>query len=160
DGVVVNLEKATILAPDNRQIILEAASLLTYFEKCTDSLNILDGYITRNEPDAEVYYRLSNSKLCLQDPVGAYDDLSTAIDLSRGKGTDRAEQAALLAKLAGSEKAFERFGQLIRLLENKLAKPKTRDEKEDVQKDLSWVYQMRARIHHSQGDTEAEFADL
>lgn len=93
----------------------------------------------------------------LQDFFGAYEDLDAAIDLDPAKSAYRAEQAGILAKISDSEKAFERFSKLVEMLEEKLAKTK---QKETLKADLSWVYQMRARLFHAQGDTEAEFNDL
>lgn len=160
EGIVHDVKKAAALAPDNKQIVLNAASHLTYFRQCIESLNILNDYIYKDATSADVFNSRSYAKLCLDDLLGAYDDLSTAIELAPDKSAYRAAQAELLPKLGNSEEAFERFAQLIKTLQQKLAKANPKFDNSGLKSDLAWVYQVRARVFHSKGDTQAEFADL
>jgi len=160
EAMIPDLLRSVELAPDDREIVLYAVGHLHAYEHYAESLDILNSYIERNEPDAAIFYNRSVSKTGLQDLLGAYEDLSTAIDLSPKHNAYRTEQIAILLKLSGSDDALDKSAKLIRTLEQRLAKAKTRDNLESVKDDLSWTYHMRARIFHSNGDTQAEFADL
>jgi tetratricopeptide (TPR) repeat protein len=160
DELLYDLRKAAALAPNNKEIILNSTHLLAYFDECADSLNILNNYIYKDSTVADVFNRRSQTKICLNDLIGAYDDISTAIALAPDNISYRSSQAALLPKLGDSKEAFERFSQLIKTLEQKLAKANPKYNNEGLKTDLSQVYQTRARVFHSKGDTEAEFADL
>ena len=160
EKAVADFKKSAELGPNDERIISNAARLLIHFEHCTDALAILETYISRNVTNPRAFFERAMSKKCLNDVAGAFNDLSSAIELDPANNSYRSAKAAILDDLGDSEKAFEMHGKLIGSVERKLGNVKKPEDAPALKRDLASLYRARAGFLHSRGDTEAEFADL
>lgn len=159
DAVLDDVNRAINLKPDDKPTLLTGTRYLRNARKCAESLNLLNAFIFKNQTADDVFYARAHSKMCLDDWVGAYDDMTSAIELAPKNNNYITTQAGLLNRLGDSEKAFQKFADMIAGFEKKLNDTGDRGKQQTIKRDLARVYDMRARIYHTKGDTAAEFAD-
>jgi tetratricopeptide (TPR) repeat protein len=159
NGLLSDVQRVVSLNPTHSRDLITAVVLLFKAEKCSDALNLLDSLITKDAKNAEFFSWRFHVKACLRDELGAFDDITKAVELDPKNTQYRSNQAGLLSRLGNSEKALQLFEQLINSLENQI-RTKDKSEKNILQSELGVTLINRSKIYEKNGDLTAMFTDL
>ncbi len=153
-------KKALELNSEDKRVVLTAARFLRNIRECAESLNVLNVYIYNQSETDDIVYARAHSKMCLGEWIGAYEDMSRALELSPNNSHYRTTQIGLLSKIGDSQLSAEKFEQFLNVLKNNYTKADPKTGREDIGRQISEVYRTRAATFHAKGDEIAEFADL
>ncbi len=128
--------------------------------ECGESLNIINDYMNRNAEADDVVYARSHSKMCLGDWIGAYEDMSRAVQIVPNNSHYRTSQIGLLSKIGYNELSADQFDQFLTILKDSYEQTDPKNGREGIGRQIAEVYRVRAGTHHAKKDETAEFADL
>jgi tetratricopeptide (TPR) repeat protein len=152
--------KAVSLKTGDKQTVLKGTRILRNIRRCDDALGLLNVFLFKNTMADDAFYARAHVKMCLDDWKGAYEDMTRAVELAPKNSNYLTTQAGLLSKLGETDKALEKFAQMIKDFEAKLAIIRAPGNSNNIKRELSQVYISRARIYHHKGELAAELADL
>lgn len=163
-GFQRDLNRALELEPDNDEIVIGATHLLMEradIQKCDQVVEITTGYISRHSQSDAAYDARSQARVCLGDFVGAFDDISIAIEITPRSFSDhRSNRSGILRKIADPNLALALHQKVIDDLEAKRASEKGLNYKNFWRDYLAVGYIERAFVYKRIGDVKSEISDL
>jgi tetratricopeptide (TPR) repeat protein len=158
--ILADAQKAASLSPTDRKILYFSALVLYASQQIKESLKIADELIALGDVDSFGWSLRINIKMQLQDFVGAFEDITTALELFPNESMLKQTRAVLLRLTGDSDKALEVYNIEISLLEKKLNKAKNENEKPPILFDLTGFLFARAGYYLSKSNNEQACADL
>jgi tetratricopeptide (TPR) repeat protein len=158
-----DVDQALKLDADNEMIVMTASRLLLdtgNTSKCEEVMSLISAYISKHSQSDVAYDMRFRAKTCTGDITGAYNDVSTAMELNPQNVGYRTNRANLLSRLGDSKQALELFQLLINSLESKIAVLEKGHDKTQPNNELAMTYLSRAKIHERNGDEDLAIADL
>ena len=160
NGVLSNVNQAINLNPLDYHDWITGAVTLLKVKKCSEALILLDTFVAKDSTNAEIYSWRFSVKGCLKDDIGAFEEITKAIELDPKNNLYRTNQAHIISRMGDSEKAFELYKRLISSLENQSKAAKDENDKVKLQRELAMSYVSRSVIYEKNGNTDAMFTDL
>ncbi len=158
--ILNDAQKAALLAPTDRRVLYFSAQVLHGSQQETEALKIADQLIALGDVDRFGWSLRINIKMQLKDFVGAYEDVTTALELFPKENMFKQNQAMLIRLMGDSDKALEIYNAVIASSEKKLSKTKTEGEKEQIIRDLTDFHFSRAGYYFSKSNDELGRSDL
>lgn len=155
-------ERAIQLEPDSESTLIAVSRVLEtgFREDCERKSSFASSFISKFPSNAAAYAERSAVKVCLEDIVGAFNDISQAVDLDTETAVYKNNRANLISKLGDSEKAIELYKMLIDDLRKKVIKEKGSFYDGRATSELTMAFLSRARVHERMGNTDLLIADL
>jgi tetratricopeptide (TPR) repeat protein len=160
DEVLKDAQKAAELAPTDRKILYFSASVLRRSQFLKEALTIADRMIALGDVDRFGWSQRIQIKMQLQDFVGAYEDVATALELFPKENMFKQNQALLIRLMGDSDKALQMYNALIESAEKKSGKQKNEEARTRFNNDLGNFLFARAGLYLSQSNPDAAKADL
>ena len=158
--VLNDAQKAAQLSPTDRDVLYAGALVLHQTQQENEALKIADQLITLGDVNRFGWSLRIQIKMQLEDFAGAFEDVTTALELFPQENMFRQNQAVLLRLTGDPEKAMAIYNAVIASLETKLNKPKYQSQKEQIVRDLTNFLFSRAGYYLSKSNTESAQADL
>lgn len=160
-ALVADVERALGISPNDLQVQFQAVRLLYELPgRCEQALAIINTAVADNPKSAEAFEWRFRVKTCLNDLVGALDDINTALALNPQNSVYKTNQAIMQQRLAQTDAAVENFNEQIAALEEKLKTAKNAGEIKRLKIDLMMTYFSRSRLYAQAKNFDAMFADL
>jgi tetratricopeptide (TPR) repeat protein len=147
--VLKDAKKAASIDPTDKKILYFSAQVLQQTQQYEEALKIAEALMALGDVNWFGWQLLVNIKMHLDDFVGAFDSVTTAIELFPQVASLKQNQANLLRLMGDSDKALEMFTVLINKSTATLKKAKTEEEKQSIKRDLSMFLFSRARLNVS-----------
>ncbi len=158
-----DLDKAIELSGGELTTVLSVSRYLIQTGKKSDCERIeiiITQSLLQNSQSAEGFAMRSQSKSCLGDVVGAFNDMSTASALDPKNSDYSLAIASLLSRLGDSKQALDLYDSYIRDMEAKLGKLTEPWERDDLKIRIAALYQSRSNIHGRNGNQTQMIADM
>lgn len=155
-------ERAIQLEPDSESTLIAVSRVLEtgFREDCERKSSFASSFISKIPSNAAAYAERSAVKACLEDIVGAFNDISQAVDLDPDVAVYKNNRANLISKLGDSEKAIDLYKMLIDDLRKKIIKEKGSFYDGRAASELTMAFLSRARVHERIGNIDLSIADL
>ncbi len=158
--ILKDAQKAASLAPTDRKILYFSASVLRQNRQLEEALKISDQLNALGDVDRFGWSQRIDLKIQLNNLAGAFEDVTTALELFSNDNTFKQFQAVLIRMSGDSEKALEIYNAVIASTEKKLSNTKIEGEKEAIRRDLTNFLFTRAGYYLSKSKNELAQADL
>ena len=155
-----DVQKAVLINPSDKKVLYSGALLLHRAGNYEQALKICSELFALGEPDVWAWQLIVRIKTHLEDFVGAFEDVSKAIELFPENAVFRQNQANLIRLMGNSDKAIEMYTSLIAVYEKKLSAEKDENKKERFRYDLSQFLFSRSRVYFENFNKESAQADL
>src|SRR5215203_677647 len=158
--VLKDAQKAAALSPTDRKFLYFAALVVHRSQQYKEALTIADQLIALGDVDRFGWSLRIQIKMQLKDFVGAFDDVTTALELFPNENMFKQNQATLIRLTGDSDKALEIYNKVIASSEKRLPKTKNEGEKAQIIRDLTDFLFSRAGFYLSKSNLEPAQADL
>lgn len=158
--ILNDAQKAASLSPTDKKILYFSALILHKTQQHREALKISDALMALGDVDRFGWSLRVGIKTHLEDFAGAFEDVSTAIELFPQDAMLKQNQANLIRLMGNSEKALEMYNKLIAKYEVKFSKATDKNEKATLGRDLAMFLFSRAGIYFAKFDKEKAQADL
>lgn len=158
--VLRDAQKAASLQPTDRRVLYFSGEVLRRSGQLKEALTIADQLLALGEVDRFGWSLRIQIKMQLEDIAGAFEDVTTALELFPKENMFKLYQATLIRLMSNSEIALKIYDKVIASSEKKLPKAKNEDEKAQIIRDLTNFLFSRAGYYLSKSNTELALADL
>lgn len=158
--VLNDAQKAAMLSPTDRDVLYGSALVLHQTQQENEALKIADQFIALGDVNRFGWSLRIQIKMQLEDFAGAFEDVTTALELFPKENMFKQNQATLLRLMGDPEKAIVIYNKGIASLEAKLDKPKYQSQKDQIVRDLTNFLFSRAGYYLSKSNIEPAQADL
>lgn len=150
-----DLDTAVALAPNNKEVLETVVRKLREVPKseaCEKVSALTSAFLKTSPADAKILSLRSGSRQCLNDSVGALDDISTAAKLDPENWVYQVNLANALGRLASVDEADAIYQKTIGHLERILSSKSDPVEREAMVADLASIYLSRAFFYERAGE--------
>jgi tetratricopeptide (TPR) repeat protein len=147
EEILKDAKKAATIDPTDKKVLYSAALVLQQSRQHEEALKIADALMALGDVNWFGWQLLVSIKTHLEDFVGAFESVTTAIELFPQVASLKQNQANLLRLMGDSDKALAMFTVLINKSTATLKKAKTDGEKQSIKRDLSMFLFSRARLN-------------
>lgn len=148
-------------SPGDTRVLSSATKLLTEYGNkthCEVAVALTSDYLVRNSSEASVFSDRSSAKSCLRDHLGAFEDITRALEIAPDNFDLMQKRVQTLYSVEPLQTAISLYRVAIEDCERSIAKnPITVFRYKNI---LSNAYLGRSEAHRKLGDRPARIADL
>lgn len=159
-NLLADVKKASAISPTDKKILYDGNLIVFKSGQYQESLLLVNALIALGEPDLSTLGLKVSILTHLEDFVGAYEEITKAIEMFPNENGLKHNQANLIRLMGDSEAALKNFSVQIVSLENKLSKIENKEAANRLKWDLSELFFSRAKIYQNKFEIEKMKADL
>ena len=155
-----DVQKAVSINPTDKKILYNSSGILFENRQFEEALKIANALILLGDVDRSGWSLRASIKTHLEDFAGAYEDVTTAIELFPNDDYFKHNQANLVRLMGNSEKAMEMYNSIIAKYEEKLSKIENEKQKQPIQDSIAMFLFSRAALHFAKFNKDTAQSDL